>query len=103
MAFTNPQQGAGEEAKRLRKEVGVLLKEMRESVQKTQRDVANECGFDYYTMVSQIEGGKTRVPPAQIPAYAKALRIPVKDFAKTLMKHYDPLMFEILFTSKHGK
>lgn len=103
MAFTHPQQGSGEEAKRLRKEVGQKLKEMREAVEKTQKDIAQELGFEYYTMVSQIEGGKTRVPPTSMVAYAKALRVPVKEFAQLLMQHYDPLMFEILFTNKHGK
>jgi transcriptional regulator with XRE-family HTH domain len=103
MAFTNPQHGTGEEAKRLRKEAGAMLKAMREAVEKTQRDLANEVGFDYYTMVSQIENGKTRVPPAQVVSYAKALRIPPRDLAKKLMRYYDPLMFEILFTNKFGK
>ena len=102
MVFTNPQQGSGEEAKRLRKEAGDMLKKMREAVEKTQRDVANEVGFDYYTMVSQIENGKTRVPPSQLVAYAKSLRIPPKELAKKLMRYYDPVMFEILFTNKHG-
>lgn len=103
MAFTHPQQGGAEESKRLRKEVGQKLKTMREAVEKTQKDIAQELGFEYYTMVSQIEGGKTRVPPTAMVAYAKALRIPPKELARLLMQYYDPLMFEILFTNKHGK
>lgn len=101
MTFTHPQQGSGEEAKRLRREAGQKLKGFRESVKKTQRDVANEIGFDYYTMVSQIESGKTRVPPAQIVAYAKALKMKPKELAKLLMRYYDPVTFEILFTNKY--
>lgn len=103
MAYTNPQQGTGQEAKRLRQEAGKMLKAMREAVEKTQRDVAQEVGFDYYTMVSQIENGKTRVPPDVMVAYAKSLRVPPKELAKKLMQYYDPKMFEILFTTKHGK
>jgi len=89
--------------KRLRAEVGKRLRTMREAVEKTQREVAAEVGFDYYTMVSQIENGKTRIPPSQVVSYAKALRIPPKEFAKLLMQYYDPLMFEILFTNKHER
>ena len=99
MTFTNPQQGTGEEAKRLRKEAGTMLKDMRVAVDKTQRELAAEIGFEYYTMISQIESGKTRVPPAQIVAYAKSLHIPPKELAMKLMRYYDPITFEILFTN----
>lgn len=101
MAFTHPQSLATEEATRLRKAVGAKLKALREAVGKTQREVANDCGFEYYTMVSQIESGKTRVPPMQMVPYAKSLGIPTKEFAKLMMQHYDPIMFEILYTNKH--
>lgn len=103
MTYTNPQQGSGEEAKRLRREAGQILKDMRLSVEKTQRHVANEIGFEYYTMVSQIESGKTRVPPSQMVAYAKALRVSPRVLVKKLMRYYDPVTFEVLFTNKYEK
>lgn len=101
MAYSHPQFGGGEETARLRKEAGARLKAMREAVGKTQRDIAKEVGFDYYTMVSQIEAGKVRVPPLQMVSYAKSLNVKPKDLAKQLMQFYDPVTFEILFTNKH--
>lgn len=101
--MSNPLQGRGAEAQRLRKLVGQKLKDMRLAVEKTQRDVANEVGFEYYTMISQIEGGKARLPPEQVADYAKSLRQPLKPFAKMLLQHYDPVTYDLIFTDKHGK
>lgn len=103
MTYTNPQQGSGAEAKRLRKEAGQMLRNMREAVEKTQKDLAEEIGIGYYTMISQIEGGKTRVPPSQLVSYAKALQVPPKELTKKLLRYYDPCTWEILFTNKHQK
>lgn len=97
MAYSHPQHGNTAEAARLRKEVGKRLKALREAVDKTQREVADECGFDYYTMISQIEGGKTRVPPTAMASYAKALKMDGKDFGKLILQYYDPIMFQLLF------
>lgn len=101
MSYSHQQHGQGEAAKLLRKEAGKRLKAMREAAGLTQRELAQKVGFEYYTMISQIEGGKTRMPPQQIAANAKAVQMPVKDFAKVIMQYYDPIMFEILFTNKH--
>ncbi|WP_170549119.1 helix-turn-helix domain-containing protein [Ruegeria atlantica] len=98
MAYTNPQQGTGEDSARLRKAAGLILKNHRLDVQKTQRQLAEEIGFEYYTMISQIEGGKTRVPPLQMEAYAKALGIDRASFAKLMLRHYDPAMYRMLFS-----
>jgi len=74
-----------------------MLKRMLLDVRKTQREVANDLGLEYYTMISQMEAGKARVPPDQMRDYAKSLRVPVKDFTKQLMQYYDPITFELLF------
>ncbi|MGB0497535.1 MAG: helix-turn-helix domain-containing protein [Rubricella sp.] len=101
MAFSHPHTGNAEEMKRLRRQAGRMLREMRLKVEKTQRAVAEEIGFEYYTMVSQIESGKTRVPPLQIVPYARALRVSPRELARKLMRYYDPVTFEILFTDKY--
>ena len=98
--MSNPLQGRGEEAKRLRQQVGQRLKEMRLLVSKTQRDVAQDVGFEYYTMISQIEGGKARLPPEQIEAYAKSLDQPLQPFAKMLLQYYDPVTYRLIFLDK---
>ena len=97
MAYTHPQQGATENAARLRKEAGAMLKALRKSAGKTQKDVAKELGLEYYTLISQVESGRTRLPPAQMEAYAKALGVPAKVLARDTMKYYDPVTFSLIF------
>lgn len=100
MTYSHPQQGSAAEAAVLRKEAGSYLKGLREAAEKTQRDVANEVGFEYYTMVSQIEGGKIRLPPAHLTSYAKALKVDPVEMTKRLLSYYDPLTFDVLFGKK---
>ena len=94
--YTHPQYDR-EQAKQRRKEVGQWLRKKRLEIEKTQRDVASEVGFAYYTMISQIETGHTRVPPEAMESYAKALKVEPKDFVKTLMYYYDPVTWQVLF------
>jgi transcriptional regulator with XRE-family HTH domain len=79
----------GEDA-RLRKRAGQFLKLLRANAGLTQRDLADAVGVKYYTMISQIESGGTRIPPNMVPKYAKALRVNETKFALELMKFYDP-------------
>ena len=96
MASTHPTHSSPEEAKRLRKQLGKILKDMRTDEGLTQRQLADSIGFVYYTMVSQIEGGHARIPPEKVKVYAQALRVPVKDFAMLTLKHYDPITYSLI-------
>ena len=100
--YTHPQYDR-EQAKQRRKEVGQWLRKKRLEIEKTQRDVAAEVGFAYYTMISQIETGHTRVPPEAMEDYAKSLKIEAKDFVKTLMYYYDPVTWKVLFGPSKDK
>ena len=100
--YTHPQHGdlslaAKNEAAHLRKEVGKKLKELRQDVELTQRDLADKVGMAYYTMISQIENGKTRVPPEAMEKYAEALKVPKPEFGKLLLRHYDPKTYWMIF------
>lgn len=99
MSFTNPLHGHPDSSE-LRKEAGKYVQRLRETAGITQRELAKVVGFDYYTMVSQVEVGKTRVPPDRIQAWAAAVGEDPKVFAKRLLKHYDPFMWQILFGGK---
>lgn len=99
MAFGHPQQGHPDAAK-LRKEAGVYLKRAREKADMTQQALAKELAFEYYTMISQVEVGKARVPPDKMIPWAKALGVPPQEFAKTLLRYYDPFMWQALFGNK---
>jgi transcriptional regulator with XRE-family HTH domain len=101
MAFGHPQQGDPNAAV-LRKEAGRYLKDLREKADLTQNALSKLLGFEYYTMISQVEGGKARIPPDKMLAWAKAVKTDPKVFARTLLRYYDPFMWQVLFGSDKG-
>lgn len=88
---------AAPEAKQLRKEAGDWLKEMRRRAGLSQVDLAARLGLKYYTFVSQVENGFGRVPTNAMIAWAEALGIEPKEFARRLLAYYDPDLHRILF------
>lgn len=81
----------------LRQEAGLWLRGLREAAGLSQRELAKAINLEYYTFISQIESGRGRVPPAQIQAWAKALNVPVREFAIELMRFYDPVNHGLIF------
>lgn len=80
-------------------EAGKWLKEQRERAGLTQNQIATHLGLTTQTMVSQIERGYLRLPPDRIMSWANLLKVDAQPFAKALMSFYDPVNFNILFTS----
>ena len=76
---------------------GQWLRDRRNEIGLTQREVALMCDFEYYTTVSEIEMGKARDPPIRYESYARAMKMPVKDFVRELMRYYDHHAWAILF------
>jgi transcriptional regulator with XRE-family HTH domain len=96
--YGNPQRGqAADDVARLRQEAGMWLRALREEAGLSQRDLSRHLDLDYYTFISQIESGKGRVPPNQYAAMAKALHVEPHDFAKHMLRFYDPITYEMLF------
>lgn len=85
------------ELKRLRREAGRWLKAAREGAGLTQAELAARVGLRYYTFVSQVESGVGRVPIEQQGAWAEALGLDPSDFARTLLRHYEPELNRLLF------
>ena len=83
--------------KELRRRAGQWLKGVREAAGLTQAELAERVGMRYYTFVSQIESGVGRVPVEQQAAWAEALGIPAPEFARTLLRHYEPELHRLLF------
>jgi transcriptional regulator with XRE-family HTH domain len=81
----------------LRKLGGRWLKEQRETVGLSQRELAKEVGLSYYTFVSQVESGTARIPPEHYEIWSIALKIPVAEFVRAMLKYYDPIIFDLLF------
>ncbi|MCA1869737.1 helix-turn-helix transcriptional regulator [Agrobacterium genomosp. 3] len=81
----------------LRRECGNWLKEKREAAGLSQRGLAQKVGIEFYTFISQIESGRGRVPPERFEAYAKGLNLDPKEFAMTMMRYNEPVVFALLF------
>jgi DNA-binding XRE family transcriptional regulator len=80
-----------------RRAAGEWLRKLREERGLSQRDLARLVGADYYTLVSQLESGRGRVPPERYSVWAQALEVEAKVFVKTLMQYYDPVTYALLF------
>ena len=88
---------SSDKAKALRKKGGAWLKKARLAAKLTQKQLADQLGLPYYTFVSQIEGGYGRIPPNLYEAYARALGIDAKEFARAMVMFYDPFTYKALF------
>ncbi len=95
--YAHPQQSAGHDVQKLRREAGKWLKEQRERSGLTQRQLAESVGVEYYTFISQLEVGRGRIPPDRYERWATALHIRPADFVKQLMRFYDPETYRLLF------
>ena len=62
-----------EPEKRLRKQAGTWLKELRARAGLSQIELAEILGFKYYTFISQVENGFGRLPTESMEPWARAL------------------------------
>src|SRR3546814_4751398 len=80
-----------------RQQAGRWLKTAREAAGLTQAEVAEKVGLRYYTFVSQVESGLGRLPIETQGAWAAALGLDPGEFARTLLRFYEPELFRLLF------
>ncbi|WP_296599341.1 helix-turn-helix transcriptional regulator [Phenylobacterium sp.] len=92
---TDPAKAA--QIKLLRQQAGRWLKSAREEAGLTQAELAEKVGLRYYTFVSQVESGLGRLPIETQGAWAEALGLVPGDFAKTLLRFYEPELYRLLF------
>lgn len=92
---TDPVKAA--QIKVLRQQAGRWLKTARETAGLTQAELAEQVGLRYYTFVSQVESGLGRLPIETQAAWAQALGLDPSEFAKTLLRYYEPELFRLLF------
>jgi transcriptional regulator with XRE-family HTH domain len=81
----------------LRNQAGRWLRQLREERGISQRELAKKVGAKYYTFISQLEHGRGRIPPDRYTAWAKALEVKPREFARGLMFHYDPVTYSVIF------
>ena len=88
------------QAKRMRKQAGAWLKELRGRAGLSQIELAAILGLKYYTFISQVENGFGRVPTDSLEAWAKALGEEPSAFARELLSYYEPELYRLLFEVK---
>lgn len=96
MQFAN----AAPEAKKLRRQAGTWLKELRGRAGLSQIELAERLDLKYYTFISQVENGFGRVPTESMEAWARALGVDPCEFARKLVAYYDPELYRLLFKVK---
>tara|TARA_R100000951_G_scaffold90357_1_gene78602 strand:+ start:475 stop:795 length:321 start_codon:yes stop_codon:yes gene_type:complete len=72
-----------------RAEFGRTLQSLRQAAQLTQHDMAKLVGQKYFTMISQVEGGRVRVPPDDTELWARVLGVDTQAFAKECVRYYE--------------
>jgi transcriptional regulator with XRE-family HTH domain len=88
------------EARQLRKQAGDWLKQRRVDAGLSQVDLAARLGLKYYTFISQVENGFSRVPTEAMAAWATELGLEPAAFAKHLLLYYEPELHRLLFGAK---
>jgi transcriptional regulator with XRE-family HTH domain len=78
-------------------EIGNVIKQAREKLGKTQRDLAADLGLDYYTMISQMELSYIAVPPSLWVSISDALNLDRNKFILTCLFEYQPEVYVALF------
>jgi transcriptional regulator with XRE-family HTH domain len=73
----------------LRKEAGRWLRELREMRGLSQRELADKVGAEVYTLISQLEQGRGRIPRDRYLVWAEALEIEPGEFVRRLTNYYD--------------
>jgi transcriptional regulator with XRE-family HTH domain len=63
----------------------------------SQRDLADRLGVTFQDLASGYEAGQRRVPPELYIAWARALGLAPKVFARTMLGFYDPITHDLLF------
>ena len=73
-----------------RKKLGQRLAFHRRAKGLSQREVAEAVGQLYYTFVSHVENGRTRIPPTDLEIWAEVLGVDLHALAKECIRAYEP-------------
>ncbi|MDP1883473.1 MAG: helix-turn-helix transcriptional regulator [Bradyrhizobium sp.] len=85
------------EARQLRKQAGDWLKQRRADAGLSQVALAERLGMKYYTFISQVENGFSRVPTEGMEAWAIQLGLEPAEFTKHRLWYYEPELYRLLF------
>jgi len=63
---------------------------------KTQREIAEEAGFESVNMVTMLKQGRTKLPIERVPALANALGISPRYLMALVLQEYHPSAFRVI-------
>ena len=86
--YNQPQRCSTKLTRQLRNQSGAWLCELREKRGLSQRELAKRVGAECYTLISQLEAGRGRLPPDHYLVWADALGVEPREFVRTLMSYY---------------
>ena len=89
------------DARQLRKTAGDWLKQRRAEAALSQADLAARLGLKYYTFISQVENGFSRVPTELLGAWARELGLEPAAFTRHLLMYYEPELYRLLFGAEN--
>jgi len=90
-----------ETAQKMRRLCGAYIRGLRIDAGLTQAQVAKALNYQYYTMISQVETGKARIPPEDYAKWASILGVDLRELAKTILFYMDPFTHHALFGGDH--
>lgn len=104
MARSRPMQGRKTQDRGRRVDFGVTsrrvageyVSNLRQRAGITQLEIAKALGMRD-AAISAVEVGRNSLPPERLAAWADILGVNRREFAKTLLRSYDPWMFSALF------
>ena len=67
-----------------------------EASNKTQTQIAEECGFEKSNIITMLKKGQTKVPIAKIGALARSLNVDPIHLYATVMREYNPETWEAI-------
>ena len=73
------------------------LRDQRTRACLSQRDLADRLGLAFQDLAIGYEQGEIRVPPELYIAWARALGLAPKVFARAMLGFYDPITHDLLF------
>lgn len=82
-----------------RKRFGHNLKRRREDLQLTQLQMAKLTGQTYFTFISNVERGGTKIPSKDLRLWAESLQLDLHEFTKAYLSAADQNLFECLYSS----
>jgi transcriptional regulator with XRE-family HTH domain len=86
-----------------RQKAGIRIRNLRKDAGYTQKELADKVGQAYYTFISQVETGYTRLPPEDYALWADALGVSTQVFVKDILRYYEPATFKALYPKEAAK